>query len=132
MEVADIEFDLLFGIIFNGKVVPLEMAPSIGIYPHEEIILRGPHLNDYIKIASLKVGVKDNLFVDIESRVHTFEESGAFGLKVGVKLPEECSQVGIVGRVKVRVTEIVVVLQLLVHFETTPRAIAYFVCYLPM
>lgn len=90
LKVDDIEFDLLLATVFNFKVKPLQVSSCICIDSHIQVVFILAYFNDCVEIAALKIAVKIKLSALFDCRVHSFEKSSVFRLKVGMKFPKIC------------------------------------------
>lgn len=123
LEVDDVEFNSFFTTVFDFEVEPLQMAPSICIDSHEEIVLVLAYLYYCIQVAAFEVALEDQFSVWLDRGVHSLEETGALGLEVGVELAEVCGHVLVVGPHGPLVLEGVLSLHLLMHFEAAAKSV---------
>lgn len=101
------------------------MSSCICIDSHEKIILVFTNFYNWIKISTLEVALKGKFSTLFDGWVHTFENSGMFGLKVGVKFSKISSHVLIIRSHRAFVLKRITSLHFLVHFKATLKPGTY-------
>ena len=95
------------------------MSPSVRVYSTKKVVLIFSRLNHCIKIAALKIAIKQEFAFDFKSRVHTSEDAGrGLTFEMTVEFAEIGCHVRVVCAGRGIVLKRVLSLHLLVKLET--------------
>ena len=125
LEINNIKLNFLFSAIFDLEVKPLQMSSCICVNSHEKIILIFTNFYDRIKISTLEVALKGKFGALFDGWVHAFENTGMFGLEVGVKFSKISGHMLIIRSHGTFVLKGVISLHFLVHFEAALKPGTY-------